>query len=349
MSVEIFQNTLLKLIVRNGPDSDRLNVTLTNSELAYTTDTKRLYVGDGVTVGGILVGNAFAGEATDITTLSPAAIGDLAFDTDNNNLYRLKTNDGSVLGDWQLIAGTYSSGDGSITITSDNRITVGKLSAGNIDPSMATIPIYIDGSNRIALSANVLADSIRPRNATALTLFQSLSIGGFNYNFPTAAPSVGEYLRVTSTNYDLDWQPIALSSISTNTITVVHPLTAYANGVNVTGTPVNPLTANITIGASPVLSCVNLWARYSSTLNSIISNKGLSSVNRTSQGQYTFTFDNVIGNSNPYAIASIIGTESKFYQARVVAVSNTTCDVEVFALDNPFLFTDADIALKIEI
>ncbi len=349
MSLEIYQNTLLKLIVRNGPDSDRLNVILTNAEIAYTTDTKRLYVGDGVTAGGILVGNEFAGSATNITTLSPAKIGDFAFDSDNNNLYRLESNDGSLQSDWQLIAGAYSAANGSITITSDNRISVGKLSAGTVDPSSAVIPIYIDGSGKIALSANVLADSIAPKLASALTLYQVLNIGGINYNFPTTAPSVGEYLRVTSTNYDLDWQPVSLSSISTNTITVVHPLTAYANGVNVTGVAVNPLTASITIGASPVLSCVNLWARYSAFTNTIISNKGIGSVNRTSQGHYTFTYNNVISNSNPYANASIIGADSKFYQARVVAVNNATCDVEVFALDNPFLFTDADVALKIEI
>lgn len=348
MPLEIFQNALLKLIVRNGPNSDRENVILSNAELAYTTDTKRLYIGDGVTLGGILAGNKFVGESTNITTLAPAEIGDWAFDTDNNNIYRLKSNDGSVIGDWQLIAGTYSAGNGSIVISSDNKITVGSLSAGVIHPSAAVIPIFIDGNNKIALSANITADSIRPRNASALTLFQSLSIGGINYNWPTTSPPVGGFLRVTNSNNNLQFETISLSSISTRTITVVHPLTAYANGVNVTGTAVNPLTANITIGVSPILSCVNLWARYSAGLNSIISNKGISAVNRTSTGHYTFTYNNPIGNSNPYANANLIGTNAMFYRARVTAVNDVSCDVVVYSSDNPFLFADCDLALKIE-
>jgi hypothetical protein len=349
-SVEIFQNTLLKLIVRNGPDSDRLSIILSLGELGYTTDTKRLFIGDGITTGGKLVGNVFAGEATNITSLSPASIGDLAFDTDNNNLYRLKVNDGSTLSDWQLIAGTYSADNGSIVISSDNKISVGLLSANNIDPSLVENPIYINPStNKIALSANIIADTIRPRNATALTLYQSLSVNGVNYNWPATGPTPGQFLGATNSNHDLVWQNLALSAISTKTITVNFPLTATANGVNVTGTAVNPLTANLIIGASPTLSCVNLWARYASNTNSIISHKGIPTVNKTATGHYTFTFASTIGTSNPYATASIIGSNAKFYTARVLNVTDTLCEVQVYAMDNPFLFTDADISLKIEV
>lgn len=349
-SVEIFQNTLLKLIVRNGPDSDRLNVVLSLGELGYTTDTKRLYVGDGVTSGGNLVGNVFAGEASNITTLSPAQIGDLAFDSDNNNLYRLKENDGSIQGDWQLIAGTYSAGDSSIVISSDNRITLGLLSGANLDPSIAAPPIYIDPStNKIMLSANVVADTIRPKFAPAVTLYPSLSVNGVRYNWPSTAPSPGMALFATNGSVDLNWQFISLSAVSSKTLTVNFPLTATANGVDVTGTAVNPLTADIRIGVSPTLSCINLWARYSANTNSIISNKGIPTVNRTAKGHYTFTFGSTIGNSNPYAAANIIGSNTKFYTARVTSVSDTQALVEVYALDNPFLFEDADLALKVEV
>lgn len=349
-SVEIFQNTLLKLIVRNGPNSDRLAVVLSLGELGYTTDTKRLYVGDGITQGGKLVGNVFAGEATNVTTLAPASIGDLAFDTDNNNLYRLKTNDGSVIGDWQLIAGTYSAADNTIIISSDNRISVGLLSSTNFDLSVAAPPIFIDPSTKkIMLSANIVADTIRPKNAPALTLYQSLSVNGVRYNWPSTPPTAGQTLQALNGTADLVWATFALSSVSTKTITVNFPLTATANGVNVTGTAVNPLTADIRIGLSPTLSCVNLWARYASFTNSIISNKGISTVLRSGKGKYRFTYNNPIGNSNPYASAQIVGPNGKFYKAQVVNVSDTLCDVEVFAMDNPFLFEDADLSLKIEI
>ena len=45
--IEILENTLLKLLVRRGDDVDRKNVVLSEGELGYTTDGKRLYVGDG--------------------------------------------------------------------------------------------------------------------------------------------------------------------------------------------------------------------------------------------------------------------------------------------------------------
>jgi uncharacterized protein YheU (UPF0270 family) len=47
MAIEILENTLLKLLVRRGTNYDRQQITLETGELGYTTDTKRLYVGDG--------------------------------------------------------------------------------------------------------------------------------------------------------------------------------------------------------------------------------------------------------------------------------------------------------------
>lgn len=42
--------------VRRGLDIDRLTVILDEGEVAYTTDTKMFYVGDGVTLGGVMIG-----------------------------------------------------------------------------------------------------------------------------------------------------------------------------------------------------------------------------------------------------------------------------------------------------
>lgn len=44
--------------VRRGTDSQRSTITFAEGELAYTTDTKIVYVGDGTTAGGIAVGPA---------------------------------------------------------------------------------------------------------------------------------------------------------------------------------------------------------------------------------------------------------------------------------------------------
>ena len=44
----------MPLQIRRGTDAERLgSFTPVEGELIYTTDTKKLYVGDGATVGGV--------------------------------------------------------------------------------------------------------------------------------------------------------------------------------------------------------------------------------------------------------------------------------------------------------
>ena len=196
MSLEIFQNTLLQLIVRQGTDSTRRNVVLKSGELGYTTDTKKLYVGDGSTLGGVLVGGGYAGSAANITTLAPASLNDLAFDTDNNKLYRLRVNDGSNIGDWELIGGAYSAADNTLNITSDNRVSVGVISGGNISPNSFSDGILLNGSNQISLSARVSLDEILPKNGNSLKLPNILVIGDNTYTFSTDAPLEGQVFYI---------------------------------------------------------------------------------------------------------------------------------------------------------
>lgn len=105
MSVEIFNNTLLKILLRQGTNSERLNVVFNSGEPAFTTDTRRLFIGDGATAGGVLVGNLFKGTVTNITSVFPAEIGDTVYNSDTNILYRLKSGNGSNISDWEAIGG----------------------------------------------------------------------------------------------------------------------------------------------------------------------------------------------------------------------------------------------------
>ena len=95
--IEILENTLLKLLVRRGDDADRQNITLSEGELGYTTDSKRLYIGDGSTQGGLITGNKFLGSVADHTALVEGAVGDIAYNTTNNILYT-KTSSG-----WEMM------------------------------------------------------------------------------------------------------------------------------------------------------------------------------------------------------------------------------------------------------
>lgn len=66
------QINISKIKIRRGLDSERLQVILDNGELGFTTDTQRLFVGDGVTKGGVPAANKFAGTfatAANVTTI----------------------------------------------------------------------------------------------------------------------------------------------------------------------------------------------------------------------------------------------------------------------------------------
>lgn len=349
-SIEIFENTLLKLLVRRGSDSDRLSIVLDNGELGFTTDTERLYVGDGSTPGGILVGNVYKGTATNVTTLAPACAGDLAYDSDNNNLYRLKLNDGSNISDWELIGGVYTAANSTITINSNNQISVGILSAGSIDSTMVSFPIYLD-TGKISLSSVIPVDSIIPKNNTNVQLFSALNINGNVYKFPTAGYTPNSYLTDVNGNGILQWLPITLSSspalLVTANMTVTNGLTASVNGVDVTGTSFNPLTGNVQIGTSTrILSSATLYATYDGVSANILASKGILSATKVSTGKYRFFYLDV-GTDYPSANANIIDLNNKQYIARVTYAGRTECGVETYISNAVAFNRDAVISLQI--
>lgn len=80
--------SIIKLKVRRGKDSDRKQVILDQGEVGFTTDSHRLFVGDGIVYGGISVSTAFY-VAQNIANVSYAQVGDLVFSTSDTTLYAL--------------------------------------------------------------------------------------------------------------------------------------------------------------------------------------------------------------------------------------------------------------------
>tara|TARA_R110000824_G_scaffold60345_2_gene161353 strand:- start:14774 stop:16453 length:1680 start_codon:yes stop_codon:yes gene_type:complete len=197
MAIEILENTLLKLLVRRGTDSDRKQITLESGELGFTTDTDRLYIGNSTTPGGVVVGNIYKGKVADVTSLTPVVTGDYAYETDTNSLKICVGGTGAVATDWLTVSNLVSAGNTTITIDSANRITVGTLSAGNFAADALGSSIEIDGSNKIALSGTVNIDSITQRT-TGLTNYVSipskLKINSINYDFPPVGPGNNSFL-----------------------------------------------------------------------------------------------------------------------------------------------------------
>lgn len=209
-TIEIYENTLLKLLVRRGSDSDRQNIVLTEGELGYTIDTKRLFIGDSQTPGGIAVGTGFLGTTTDVTTLLTAAAGDYAYDTDNNTLYvyqgNITTGGQSNILNWKAVGGVYAPDDETVTIASDNKISVGKLSAGNASSDLLGNSLVIDTNNRVALSSDIATNSIMPYSSTYLKLPQFLRINNVSYTWPSGNIATN-YVLTTDIAGNLSWAP----------------------------------------------------------------------------------------------------------------------------------------------
>ena len=82
-------DALIKL--RRGPDSERRNITFESGEAGYSTDVKRIFIGDGTTMGGSLIGN----QNTIGSLPNPSAIKyDFFFDNTSNIMYLLSSEAG---------------------------------------------------------------------------------------------------------------------------------------------------------------------------------------------------------------------------------------------------------------
>jgi hypothetical protein len=253
--IEISNDTILKLVVRSGTDQDRQQIVLDVGELGYTTDHKRLFVGDAVTTGGVLVGNVFNGARTDVTayTNNPQP-GDFAFDTDTNTLYSFEGGNPSNINDWLRVGVIHSVADTTLSAR-DNLLTVGSLSAHNISRDAIGQSLGINDFGRITLAPSISTQNITISNQTRLT--ENISISGIDYTFPHSLSADG-FLK-TDLAGNLEWRSLntLLCATSSSQITVGSGLSLLANGVPVTTTELIT-SSEITIDTihSPAAMCV---------------------------------------------------------------------------------------------
>ena len=105
----------MALRLRRGTDSERLLITPAEGELIYATDTKLLFVGDGVTVGGNAVD-------TNTQVSLEAALGELSIDSFGD-----VNSDSTTPGDGDVLAYDASSGDWRASSTAGGAATLGEL------------------------------------------------------------------------------------------------------------------------------------------------------------------------------------------------------------------------------
>lgn len=124
--------------LRRGPDAERQAIVLSGGEISFSTDIKRVFIGDGGTLGGSLVGNQ-----TFVTTnpTASAVRNDLLFLTGTSVLYALTgTGGGDNINNYARITPnfgtslTYSGGVLNINSTYFSTTSTGflKLSGNNV-------------------------------------------------------------------------------------------------------------------------------------------------------------------------------------------------------------------------
>ena len=127
--------TIVKLKVRRGSNAQRESIVLDQGEVGYTLDTKRLFVGDGATYGGNVIGNKSIGPYTAEASLGPDSspglqLGDIGYA--NSLLYILtSTNYNDTLSGYGYIGPVAD--DTLIEFDTNNKLTVRKYAASVTD------------------------------------------------------------------------------------------------------------------------------------------------------------------------------------------------------------------------
>lgn len=119
---------IVKLKLRRGSDAQRKLVTLDQGEMGYVTDSKRVFVGDGTTAGGIVVGSRFFTPIPTNKTDLAAYVGDVV--VENSLMFQLTGADATDATNWVQIS-----------------------------PKPDNLTITANGSNQLAVNAATMAGS----------------------------------------------------------------------------------------------------------------------------------------------------------------------------------------------
>ena len=150
--------TISKIKLRRGTNTQRQTMVFDQGELVSTTDTNRVYIGDGVTSGGVSIDSRILTPITQYTTLSTiiAEQGDII--NVNNIFYQLTGYDYSVIANWGNVGAKLDPSilqyDGSNNITLiPNSVDTSYLKTSTLGGSLSVI-------------SGVLQDTFQPKSLT---------------------------------------------------------------------------------------------------------------------------------------------------------------------------------------
>jgi len=157
---------IVKLKLRRGTDQQRQSVILEQGELGYTTDRKRVWVGDGFTAGGHVAGNLVHAPIAvgSKTSLAEAVQNDLVYE--DNLLFQLSGTDYSLLSSWAFIGSQTDTASISYDVNNKLHVVTGAISATSLNSSVVATNGGITFNPVQGLSAAVDGTSIRVNSTT---------------------------------------------------------------------------------------------------------------------------------------------------------------------------------------
>ena len=158
---------IVKQKVRRGLESQRILITLDQGELGYTTDSKRLFVGDGSIIGGTVVGSRNFTPITSNKTGLQAYVGDIV--VENSLMWQLTASNSAALSSWSYVGPAI---DGiTINFTGSNAL---QIANGGVSAIKLGNVVYNHGglvlNPNVGLSANVDNYSIRVNSTNQLVV-----------------------------------------------------------------------------------------------------------------------------------------------------------------------------------
>jgi len=259
----------MSLRIRRGTNSQRTGITFDLGEIVYTTDTQKLYIGDGVTAGGknlleTSAGNGFTFNPT--TQQIDFAIGNLNLNTaqvtEGSNLYFTTERAQDAVGAALVAGNAFNTG---VTFTYDdanNRITAvstGGLTTVSSDTNPSLGGNLNTGAFNISGNGSITAGTI-----TATNLGGNLNTGAFNIS-GTGSITAGTITATTGLGANLPLNLFGITGTGNINISgrittseIATTLTSVASGVctlaSVTGLTVGmPIVFNYVSQNSGVL------------------------------------------------------------------------------------------------
>jgi hypothetical protein len=290
-------NSITKILFRQGLNVIRnlQSVIFDVGEPAWTTDTKRLFVGDGVTIGGIPVGVKNWGTVTKLLSTNPTGyvtaaysiplsaveIGDIVYDSTAVTLYYSNSSNppASAWSGYTFFNLSVSGGNG-ISVTTQNGVVSAVLG-----PEFTVN----DSTQRITVNYDMFTNTGRGISANANVVAGGLvgAQGGnsqqWNSNFSTTQTNsatwetISSIVSSTSANWNSVYSTTVANSGTWNGPQFIQPV-LLAYGTTLTGWTTQSLSPYVSFNIHTAILQVNIYAQSTTTpINIIVATRPSSS------------------------------------------------------------------------